>query len=176
MDLKKTGALIAELRRQKNLTQKELAVQLGVTDKAISRWETGKGFPDVSILERLATTLDVTITELVNGERSNPENVSGESDQAVLSALGYARGMLRTLIAVILAIAGVGLLFAPLVVLGANNGMLIVFGAGLLAMSALIYFLKNTWYKDLKIIEKNSFKLLYIHCLKPFYKFSHFKF
>ena len=148
MDLKKTGALIAELRRQKNLTQKELAVQLGVTDKAISRWETGKGFPDVSILERLATTLDVTITELVNGERSNPENVTGESDQAVLSALGYARGMLRTLIAVILAIAGVGLLFAPLVVLGANNGMLIVFGAGLLAMSALIYFLKNTWYKE----------------------------
>lgn len=41
MDLKKTGALIAELRRQKNLTQNELAAQLGVTDKAISRWETG---------------------------------------------------------------------------------------------------------------------------------------
>ena len=138
MDLKKTGALIAELRRQKNLTQRELAAQLGVTDKAISRWETGKGFPDVSILDRLANTLGVTITEIVNGERINPEYNTGESDQAVLSALGYARGMLRTLIAVILAIAGVGLLFAPLVVLGTNNGMLMVSSGGLLAMSALV--------------------------------------
>ena len=143
MDLKKTGALIAELRRQKNLTQKELAAQLGVTDKAISRWETGKGFPDVSLLERLATTLDVTITEIVNGERNVPENVTSESDQAVLSALGYARGMLRTLIAVILAVAGVALIFAPLVVLGTNNGMLMVLSAGLLAMSALVYFLRK---------------------------------
>ena len=143
MDLKKTGALIAQLRRQKNLTQKELAAQLGVTDKAISRWETGKGFPDVSILDRLANTLDVTITEIVNGECNDPENVTSESDQAVLSALGYARGMLRTLIAVILAVAGVALLFAPQVVLGTNNGMLMVSSAGLLAMSALVYFLRK---------------------------------
>lgn len=145
MDLKKTGTLIAELRRQKSLTQKELAAQLGVTDKAISRWETGKGFPDVSILDRLANTLGVTITEIVNGERSNPENNAGESDQAVLSALEYARGMLRTLIAVILAIAGVGLLFAPLVVLGANNMILMVCGALLLIAAALMYFVRKTW-------------------------------
>lgn len=145
MDLKKTGALIAELRRQKNLTQRELAAQLGVTDKAISRWETGKGFPDVSILDRLANTLDVTITEIVNGERSNPENVHGESDQAVLSALGYARGMLRTLIAVILAIAGIGFLFAPLVVLGVNNTILMVCGALLLTVAVLVYFVRKTW-------------------------------
>jgi transcriptional regulator with XRE-family HTH domain len=144
MDLKKTGALIAELRRQKNLTQRELAAQLGVTDKAISRWETGKGFPDVSILDRLANTLGVTITEIVNGERSNPENNTGESDQAVLSALGYARGMLRTLIAVILAIAGVGLLFSPLVVLGVNAMILMVCGALLLIAAALVYFVRIT--------------------------------
>ena len=153
MDLKKTGALIAELRRQKNLTQRELAAQLGVTDKAISRWETGKGFPDVSILDRLANTLDVTITEIVNGERNDPENVTSESDQVVLSALGYARGMLRKLIAVILVVAGVALLFAPLVVLGTNNGMLMVSSAGLLAMSALVYFLR-------KIGQRKRFRLL----------------
>ena len=145
MDLKKTGAMIAQLRRQKNLTQKELAEQLGITDKAISRWETGKGFPDVSILDRLANALDVTITEIVNGERSNPENVTGESDQAVLSALGYARGMLRTLSVVILAIVGVGLLFAPLVVLGANNIFLMVCGALLLTVAALVHFVRKTW-------------------------------
>lgn len=144
MDLKKTGALIAELCRQKNLTQRELAAQLGVTDKAISRWETGKGFPDVSILDRLANTLGVTVTEIVNGERSNPENNTGESDQAVLSALGYARGMLRKLIAVILAIAGVGLLFSPLVVLGVNTMILMVCGALLLIAAALVYFVRIT--------------------------------
>lgn len=145
MDLKKTGALIAELRKQKNMTQKDLALQLGVTDKAISRWETGKGFPDISILGHLADALDVTITELVNGERCTPESDAGESDRAVMSAFAYARSMRRTLLCVIMAIAGVALLFAPLVVLGANNGILMVSGIALLAFATMMHFIPSVW-------------------------------
>lgn len=51
MDLKKTGLFISGMRKEKSMTQKELAERLSVTDKAVSRWETGKGFPDVSILK-----------------------------------------------------------------------------------------------------------------------------
>ncbi len=68
MNSEKTGLFIAECRKQKNMTQKELAKKLGVTDKAISRWETGRGYPDIEILPDLANTLSVSINELLNGE------------------------------------------------------------------------------------------------------------
>ena len=57
MDSNKTGLFIAELRKQKGYTQKELAEKLMVTDKAVSRWETGKGFPDTSLLRNLSNIL-----------------------------------------------------------------------------------------------------------------------
>lgn len=59
MDSVKTGNFIKQLRNQQNLTQKQLADKLGCTDKAVSRWETGKGFPDVSYLLDLAEILNV---------------------------------------------------------------------------------------------------------------------
>ncbi len=68
MNPEKTGALIAQLRKEKNITQKDLAKKIGVTDKAISRWETGRGYPDVEILPDLAKALSVSINELLNGE------------------------------------------------------------------------------------------------------------
>ena len=69
MDAVKTGRLISKLRREKQLTQLELAQLLGVTDKAVSRWETGRGMPDLGILESLSAVLDVSIAELIRGER-----------------------------------------------------------------------------------------------------------
>ena len=53
MDHQKVGCFIAALRREKGWTQRELAAQLGVTDKAVSRWETGKGLPDISLLRQI---------------------------------------------------------------------------------------------------------------------------
>ena len=69
MDKNITGRFIAELRKQKGFTQKELAEKLIVTDKAISRWETGKGLPDTSLLKPLGDVLGVSITELLSGKR-----------------------------------------------------------------------------------------------------------
>ncbi len=72
MDAGKTGALIAALRKEKGWSQTELAERLGVTNKAVSRWETGRGYPDVELLPLIAKELDITISELLEGER-NPE-------------------------------------------------------------------------------------------------------
>lgn len=69
MDAKKTGELIAALRKEKGWSQTELAEQLGVTNKAVSRWETGRGYPDVELLPQLARELGVSISELLEGER-----------------------------------------------------------------------------------------------------------
>ena len=67
MDAKTTGRFIAELRKQKGYTQKELAEKIMVTDKAISRWETGKGLPDTSLLKPLGDILGVSGGGLVLG-------------------------------------------------------------------------------------------------------------
>ena len=70
MDNEKMGAFIATLRKEKNLTQQDLADMLGVTNKAVSKWERGDGYPEITIVPALAETLDVTVDELLNGERA----------------------------------------------------------------------------------------------------------
>ncbi len=81
MDANKIGAFIKELRTQKNMTQKDLAEIINCTDKAISRWETGRGVPEVSLLMPLSKALDVSVNELLTGERFIPEQKSEEQDQ-----------------------------------------------------------------------------------------------
>ena len=73
MNREKTGAFIAVLRKEKGMTQKELAAKLYVSDKAVSKWETGQSAPDVSLLMPLAEILGVTVTELLLGERTAEE-------------------------------------------------------------------------------------------------------
>ena len=68
MDNYVTGATIRNLRERKGLTQEELAERIHVSAKAVSKWETGKGFPDISLLEPLAGALDISVIELLSGE------------------------------------------------------------------------------------------------------------
>lgn len=75
MDMKKTGSLIAALRKEQNMTQKELADLLYLSDRTISKWERGAGAPDVSIWKELAEVLDVSVRDLLAGERKrNPKD------------------------------------------------------------------------------------------------------
>lgn len=69
MDKEKFGGFVSSLRKEHGMTQKELAAKLYLTDKAVSKWERGLSYPDISILESLAETLDVTVLELLQGER-----------------------------------------------------------------------------------------------------------
>lgn len=68
MDKYVTGAVIRRLREKKNMTQEELAAKVFVSGKAVSKWETGQGFPDVSLIEPLAKALDISVIELLSGE------------------------------------------------------------------------------------------------------------
>lgn len=76
MDRYVTGAVIRELRERKKLTQKELAKKIYVSGKAVSKWETGQGFPDISLLEPLAKALDISVIELLSGEDIRNQNQS----------------------------------------------------------------------------------------------------
>ena len=137
MDAKKTGTFIGMLRRQMGLTQAELAERIGVTDKAVSRWETGKGFPDLSLLQPLAEALGTSVTELLAGEPLSAEEKAARSDSALLEALGYARRMGRPTAGALLAAAGGFLLLAPLFLAGGTIGLRLA-GLGLLALAAVV--------------------------------------
>ena len=73
MNADKTGKIIAERRKAKGLTQKALAEQLGVTNKAVSKWETGQGMPDISMVTELSRILEISADELLNGEYTSFE-------------------------------------------------------------------------------------------------------
>ena len=80
MDSNKMGAFIAQVRKERGLTQLELAQKINVTDKAVSKWERGVGFPDIKIIEALAEALGVSVSELMNGERMENAVRDSESD------------------------------------------------------------------------------------------------
>lgn len=72
-----TGKMIKELRDKRGITQRELAEIINISDKTVSKWETGKGLPDIAIIEELAKALGVSITELLTGDLRVNENISG---------------------------------------------------------------------------------------------------
>lgn len=72
-----TGSAVKRFREEKGLTQAQLAEKIGVSDKAVSKWETGKGLPDITLVEPLAKALGVSVMELMNGEQIINRNTSG---------------------------------------------------------------------------------------------------
>lgn len=87
MDENKTGVFISALRKEKELTQAQLAEKLNVTDKDVSRWETGKGMPDSSLLVPLANILGVTVNELLTGEKIPEETFAQKSDVNLVNSV-----------------------------------------------------------------------------------------
>lgn len=82
MNQQQIGKFILESRKKKNITQKELADKIGVTNKAISKWENGRGMPDYSLFQPLCEALDISVTDLLNGKESN-------SDTGIVDYLKY---------------------------------------------------------------------------------------
>ena len=105
MDAKKTGELIAALRKEKGWSQAELAERLGVTNKAVSRWETGRGYPDVELLPLVARELGVTISELLEGERTPAPPAVEEQMEFLCESTGREKKKLWAAIAVAAAVS-----------------------------------------------------------------------
>ena len=103
MDNSKTGKFIAELRKEKGLTQQQLADQLNLSNKTISKWESGGGSPDLSNLTLLADALGVTADELLRGERQTPPpkrhglTPAQKKERAIIAAAGCVGAILGIL-------------------------------------------------------------------------------
>ena len=92
-----TGAVIRNLREGKKLTQEELAERLYVSSKTVSKWETGKGYPDISLLEPLAKALDISLIELVSGDAIRNGNRSANMLKSKFYVCPVCGNVIRTI-------------------------------------------------------------------------------
>ncbi len=81
------GKFIAEMRKEKNLTQVELGDLLGVTNKTISRWENGNYMPDISIMQQICSVFNISINELISGKKLDDTEYKASADQNLISSL-----------------------------------------------------------------------------------------
>lgn len=104
MDNLKTGKFISERRKALGYNQKELAEKLNITDKAVSKWETGRSAPDVSLLIPLAGILQVSVAEILNGEKICEEKVTDISDEIIVKFLKKSKSKIILIIILVLAL------------------------------------------------------------------------
>lgn len=85
MDQKKIGAFIAQRRKELDMTQKELAGKLEITDRAVSKWETGRSMPDLSLLQPLSHVLEIDVNDLLNGAIISEDKYRKKSGENLIS-------------------------------------------------------------------------------------------
>ena len=110
MDQEKIGKFIASCRRKKNITQQELAEKLGVSDRTIGNWENGRNMPDLSLFKPLCNELDITLNDLMSGEKVNEKEYQEKLDENIINTINYTNKKIKNrnnLIGLILIIFGV---------------------------------------------------------------------
>ena len=117
MDNRLTGSFISQRRKELELNQKQLAEKLNVTDKDVSKWETGRSAPDISMLEPLAEALDVSVVEILKGEKIEQERLVPASDEVIVKTMKKGKRKLKFAVAVILLVMVPVVLFALLMAL-----------------------------------------------------------
>ncbi len=137
MDQIKIGQFISQMRKEKGLTQRQLADELLISDRTVSKWETGKGMPDVSLMMPLCEILGVNVNELLSGEKLSDEEYRQKAEENIVNILGEKKTNIKRLLTsgTIFIISGIaaGLNLAA-IVSGNLNGK----AAIMLAVSAVI--------------------------------------
>lgn len=162
MDNEKFGKLIIQLRKENNMTQKDLADKLHITDKAISKWERGISFPDVSMLKPISEIFNISIIELLNGERDNSKEVINEAivDERVFKVLKQVEQEKNRKIKKVILVFCI-----TLVIILLTLGICIISKVKLYTynpVNALIGYIKIEMFdKEYVEVEKNPNKLIY---------------
>ena len=142
MDQIKIGKFIATRRKEKNLTQLQLADHLGITDRAVSKWETGRSLPDSSVMLQLCDALGITVNDLLNGEVVTMENYKKQTEEILIEMVKEKEERDRMLLTAEL-IAGI-LSLIPLIlatIFAAYNQSLAEWIRGVIVLASLIPFL-----------------------------------
>ena len=140
MNQMKIGAFLKELRKEKELTQEQLAERLNVSNRSVSRWETGSTLPDISMLVEIAEFYEVDIREIINGERKS-ENMNEEVKETILAVANYAdkqkkQAVLRAIIMFALEMLCCGFTIASIILIKSSDVKISLwFAASPLAMT-----------------------------------------
>ena len=161
------GRFISTCRKEKNLTQKQLGEELGVTDRAVSKWENGKSFPDISLIEPLCQILGISVSEFMLGKRIEPEHYQEETEKAWIASLDEPLLYKIQMIIYLLQIAAVAVLQIPFLsheIMCVNVICLAVWGALVFAAD---YLDKNNAEKKLSYSNpwiEGMFSVIYFLC------------
>lgn len=117
MDQEKIGNFILKLRKEKNMTQQELADKIGVTDRAISKWENGRGMPDLSLMKPLCMELEITINELISGERIDKKEYQNKLEENIMNTIDYSNKKIKSVNKVFRLIIGIIIMLIVLLIL-----------------------------------------------------------
>lgn len=152
----KTGKFIADCRKSKNMTQMQLAEKLGLTDRAISKWECGKSMPDASIMLDLCKELDISVNELLTGERLEMKDYNKQAEENLLQMTKRKEEADKRLLAAEIALGTISTIFLLTLVLLAALLPMEVWLRIVLIVTGFIFFIIAIYF-CLRIEQKAGY-------------------
>ena len=131
MNQEKIGKFILECRKAKNLTQSELAEKLGVSDKSVSNWENGRNMPDLSLFKPLCEILDISINDLVSGEKVTKDKYQEKLEENIISTIDYTNKKViekNNIIGIILVTFGILISVSAMCIFKSERGLVSLIG------------------------------------------------
>ena len=157
MNQEKIGKFILECRKNKKLTQSELAEKLGVTDKSISNWENGRNMPDLSLFKPLCEILDISINDLISGEKISEDKYQEKLEENIISTIDYTNKKVlekNNIINIIFISFGIILAISAMTIFPSESSwgsIYSIFGVLLSLIGVLRFTKKLNYYKILLI-------------------------
>lgn len=158
MDQEKIGKFIAECRKKKKITQQDLADKLGVSDRTIGNWENGRNMPDLSLFKPLCKELDITINELLSGERLSKDEYQDKLEENIVNTIDYSTRRLNKynqVISIIIIIFGLFISISAIIIFPSESSWSSIYSVfGIIIFMIGITRILNSfkWYLRLLIM------------------------
>jgi len=164
MNQEKIGKFILECRKRKKLTQSELAEKLGVTDKSISNWENGRNMPDLSLFKPLCEILDISINDLISGEKVSKDKYQEKLEENIISTIDYTNKKVsekNNLIGIILITFGILLAITAMTIFPSESSWGSVYSVvgAIVSLVGISKFTKKLYYTKRLILNFGYFIL-----------------
>ena len=164
MNQDKIGKFILECRKAKKLTQSELAEKLGVTDKSISNWENGRNMPDLSLFKPLCKILDITINDLISGEKVTKDKYQAKLEENIISTIDYTNKKMsekNNFIGIILIVFGIMIAITAMTIFPSESSWGSIYSVlgGIVSLIGISRFSKKLNYRKRLIINFGYFVL-----------------
>ncbi len=158
MNQERIGKFIAECRKNRKITQSELAEKLGVTDRSVSNWENGKNMPDLSLFKPLCNELNITINEFLSGEKVNKDNYQERFEENIVNTIAYSTKKMNKysyVISLILIIFGLFISISAIMIFPSESSwssIYSVFGIFIFLIGIARIIRGFKWYKRLVLL------------------------